>query len=106
MPKGWSWTIFHWHRPRSSIIPTPRRGEYRELQQLYGTENRIWVSYDDIPLDLVHAAISIEDKRFPTHKGVDWIPHTGSREGLCGRQLIVRRLDDHTAAHQEPVTGG
>ena len=26
MPKGWSWTIFHWHRPRSSIIPTPRRG--------------------------------------------------------------------------------
>ena len=24
--KGWSWTIFHWHRPRSSIIPTPRRG--------------------------------------------------------------------------------
>ena len=57
---------------QTSIIyyTDPKTGEYRELQQLYGTENRIWVSYDDIPLDLVHAAISIEDKRFPTHKGV------------------------------------
>lgn len=48
-------------------------GEERELQQLYSIQNRIWVSYDEIPLDLVNAAISIEDKRFPTHKGVDWI---------------------------------
>lgn len=42
---------------QTSIIyyTDPKTGEYRELQQLYGTENRIWVSYDDIPLDLVHA---------------------------------------------------
>ena len=26
IPKGWSWTISRWRRPRSSIIPTPRRG--------------------------------------------------------------------------------
>ena len=61
-----------------------KTGEYRELQQLYGTENRIWVSYDDIPLDLVHAAISIEDKRFPTHKGVDWIRTLAAVKGFAG----------------------
>ena len=71
---------------QTSIIyyTDPKTGEYRELQQLYGTENRIWVSYDDIPLDLVHAAISIEDKRFPTHKGVDWIRTLAAVKGFAG----------------------
>ena len=48
-------------------------GEYRELQQLYATEHRIWLGYDEIPQDLVNATISIEDKRFMEHDGVDWI---------------------------------
>ena len=48
-------------------------GEYRELQQLYATQNRIWVSYDEIPSDLVHATIAIEDKRYLEHDGVDWL---------------------------------
>ena len=48
-------------------------GQARELQQLYATEHRIWVSYDEIPADMVHAAIAIEDKRFPEHNGVDWV---------------------------------
>ncbi len=48
-------------------------GEYRELQQLYASEHRIWVSYNDIPQTLVNATISIEDKRFTEHDGVDWI---------------------------------
>ena len=71
---------------QTSIIyyTDPKTGEYRELQQLYGTENRIWVSYDDIPLDLVRAAISIEDKRFPTHKGVDWIRTLAAVKGFAG----------------------
>ena len=71
---------------QTSIIyyTDPKTGEYHELQQLYGTENRIWVSYDDIPLDLVHAAISIEDKRFPTHKGVDWIRTLAAVKGFAG----------------------
>ena len=48
-------------------------GEYRELQQLYASEHRIWVSYNEIPEDLIHATIAIEDKRFMEHDGVDWI---------------------------------
>lgn len=48
-------------------------GEYRELQQIMALENRIWVSYDEIPQDMVNAAIAIEDKRFREHDGVDWL---------------------------------
>lgn len=48
-------------------------GEYKELQKLYGTENRIWASYEEIPTDLILACIAIEDKRFPDHNGVDWL---------------------------------
>ena len=48
-------------------------GEYRELQQLYATEHRIWVGFNEIPEDLVHATVAIEDKRFFEHDGVDWI---------------------------------
>jgi len=44
-----------------------------ELQQLYGSENRTWVSYNEIPKDLRFACIAIEDKRFLEHQGVDWL---------------------------------
>ena len=46
--------------------------EYKVLQRLHGEENRIWISLDKIPQDLVNAYIAIEDKRFLTHTGVDW----------------------------------
>ena len=47
-------------------------GEWRELEYLYGDENRIWVSYDEIPEYAINAAIAIEDQRFREHHGVDW----------------------------------
>lgn len=42
------------------------------LATLSGSENRIWVDYEDIPKNLEHALVAIEDKRFYDHKGVDW----------------------------------
>ncbi len=48
-------------------------GQYETLQNLYGSENRIWASYNEIPDDLVYATIAIEDKRFLEHHGVDWL---------------------------------
>lgn len=59
-------------------------GGYDEYQRLHGEFNRIWVpfdrvavekgdeSYQGIPIQLVNAVISIEDKRFFSHDGVDW----------------------------------
>ncbi|MCI8590405.1 MAG: PBP1A family penicillin-binding protein [Clostridiales bacterium] len=44
-----------------------------ENQNLSAIENRVWVSYNEIPKNLVNAFIAIEDKRFESHHGVDWI---------------------------------
>ena len=43
-----------------------------EYQTVYGTENRIWVDYEQIPDALWQAAVAIEDHRFFEHNGVDW----------------------------------
>lgn len=42
------------------------------LKKIYGAENSLWASIDDIPKNLQNAFIAIEDKRFRTHDGVDW----------------------------------
>ena len=46
--------------------------ELVELKKVYGTENSLWASIDEIPKDLQNAFIAIEDKRFRQHDGVDW----------------------------------
>lgn len=48
-------------------------GDIQVLQQLYTTTDRRWAAYDELPQDLINAAIAIEDKRFYQHQGVDWI---------------------------------
>ncbi len=48
-------------------------GKYEVLKTLYGGSNSTWVKYEDIPKNLVHACIAIEDKRFEKHQGVDWV---------------------------------
>ena len=48
-------------------------GDVQILQQLSTTTDRRWVDFEDIPEDLIHAAVAIEDKRFYEHQGVDWI---------------------------------
>ncbi|MGM9521861.1 MAG: transglycosylase domain-containing protein [Oscillospiraceae bacterium] len=53
-------------------------GKYEELVSLQGAEDRIWVDYEDIPLDLEHAVVAIEDQRFYTHHGVDWFRTSGA----------------------------
>ena len=51
----------------------PETENYKEMQNLYSEENRVWVTLDEIPEDLVNAAVAIEDKRFYKHQGVDWL---------------------------------
>ncbi len=48
-------------------------GNIQELQQIYASSDREWATYDELPEDLIHAAVAIEDKRFYEHQGVDWI---------------------------------
>lgn len=51
-------------------------GEKRVLQSLYDDENRTWVDFEKIPLDMKNAFVAIEDERFFTHPGFD-IKRTG-----------------------------
>ena len=44
-----------------------------EYESVYGAENRVWCSSEEIPDVVRHALIAIEDKRFYRHIGVDWL---------------------------------
>lgn len=43
-----------------------------ESEELYGGYRSIPVEYDELPQYLIHAFVSIEDRRFFKHGGVDW----------------------------------
>ena len=53
----------------------PETGENVEVedQRIYGADNGIWVKFEDMPKQLIDAFIAIEDDRFYSHNGVDWI---------------------------------
>ena len=59
-------------------------GEFYEYETLYGTENRVWVDYNEIPQAMINAQIAIEDKRFYEHKGVDWLRTGEAMLNLAG----------------------
>jgi penicillin-binding protein 1A len=62
------------------------------LARLTGNENRILIDPQDISPNIKNAVIAIEDKRFYTHKGVDW------------RGMIRAAVADFT--HHGAVQGG
>ena len=69
------WAADSFSLDQTSVIyyEDPTTGKYEVLQTLYGGSNSTWVEYDDIPKNLIHACIAIEDKRFEKHQGVDWV---------------------------------
>ena len=87
-----------------------------ENDRLYGSENRLWVNYDDIPQRLIDAYIAIEDQRFFQHKGVDakrtiaavfnfFIPTSSSYGGgsTITQQLIKNVSGENQATIQRKV---
>ena len=57
----------------SNVFYVDAGGNIQLLQQIYTSADRQWATLEEIPEDLVKAAIAIEDKRFYEHQGVDWI---------------------------------
>ncbi len=88
-------------------------GDYHEMQKLDTAQNRVWVSYQDIPQELVYSAVAIEDKRFFDHEGVDWITTgkaclqmflgTGSAGGSTITQQLIKNLtgEDEVTVHRK-----
>lgn len=90
----------------SFIYVKNEKGKYQKYQSLYSTENREWISYDNIPEHMRDAMIAIEDRRFEEHQGVDWKRTTGAVLNLASgdssyggstitQQLIKNITDDN-----------
>ena len=81
------------------------------LATLKGSENRIWVDYEDIPEDLEHALVAIEDKRFYDHKGVDWYRTVGAvfnmflgmRDNFGGSTITQQLIKNLTGENEVTV---
>lgn len=83
--------------------------EGNEIASLYDEQNRIMVTYEDIPKHTVNAIISIEDERFFTHQGID-IKRTGAAivtyvlnggESTYGGSTITQQLVKNITADDE-----
>ena len=82
-----------------------------EDQRIYGAENSLWASYDEIPTYLREAFIAIEDKRFMTHKGVDWKRTAGAvlnfflgfDDSSYGGSTITQQLIKNLTGNNEPT---
>ena len=48
-------------------------GNIEELQRVHASTKWKNAEYEEIPENLINAAVAIEDKRFYEHQGVDWI---------------------------------
>ncbi len=48
-------------------------GQYKQMVTLLNSTSSTWVSFADMPKNLINAAVAVEDKRFWEHPGVDWI---------------------------------
>ena len=57
----------------SIVFAMDENNEPYEIARLHGEENRIWVDLEHIPKDVQNAFNCLEDKRFYSHPGVDWI---------------------------------
>jgi len=92
-------------------------GVYVELEdeRIYGDENRVWVSYSDIPENLINAFVSIEDERYWEHNGVDWkrtfgavLQFASGNESYGGstitQQLIKNYTEEDDTTIQRKVT--
>ncbi len=77
-------------------------GNIQVLQRLHAETDEDWATYDEIPKNLIYAAVAIEDHRFFEHQGVDWIPtikacvsmFVGGREfgGSSITQQLIKNL--------------
>ena len=88
----------------STIWYQDSNGTWQELTTLSGVEKRKWVDIEDIPDYMENALVAIEDRRFYTHNGVDWLRtgkaavnmFTGSRTfgGSTITQQLIKNLTD------------
>jgi len=98
----------------SSIIyaTNPDTGLAYEIATVQSNEYRIWLDYEDIPLDVEHALVAIEDQRFYKHYGVDWYRTTGAfvtmfltdRSQFGGSTITQQLIKNVTGKDEKTIT--
>ena len=61
----------------SFIYAYDKDGNTVEIARLHGEEDRVWVDLDDMSPYMAESFIALEDNRFESHHGVDWIRTIG-----------------------------
>lgn len=61
------------HEQNSYLYYIDANGEIQLYQNIYAETSSRWAEYEEIPENLINAAIAIEDHRFYEHQGVDWV---------------------------------
>lgn len=87
-----------------------------EDQRLIGSENRIWIPLEKIPIDVQNAFVAIEDHRFFEHKGMDLKRTAGAVLGFFSggakhyggstitQQLIKNLTGDNSVTPKRKIT--
>lgn len=89
----------------SFLYATDSEGKQIEYLRLHGSENRIWIDSDKIPDCMRDAFVALEDRRFESHKGVDWIRTVGvmvkpSNKGQGGSTITQQLVKNITGNNE------
>ncbi len=87
----------------SFIYATDKKGKTTEIARLHGDEDRVWVDLEKISPYMAKAFISLEDKRFNEHHGVDWVrvggvivkPQNIGQGGSTITQQLIKNLTNN-----------
>ena len=60
------------HKDASIIYAQNTQGDWVEYARLEATQQKQWVDLEDVPQNLIHAFIAVEDQSFYEHHGVNW----------------------------------
>lgn len=60
------------HKDATIIYAQMDTGDWQEYTRLEATQQKVWVSFGDIPDYLKEAFVAVEDKDFYKHSGVSW----------------------------------
>jgi penicillin-binding protein 1A len=61
----------------SFVYAYDKTGKEILIEKLHGEENRVWANLEEMSPNILKAFVSLEDKRFKEHKGVDWYRFMG-----------------------------
>ncbi len=87
----------------SFIYAYDANGKTVEIARLHGEEDRVWVDLDDMSPYMADAFIALEDERFRSHSGVDWIrtigvivvPENLGQGGSTITQQLIKNLTNN-----------